>query len=79
MVQVSINKHFEILTIKQIGSTKSNENSEKSYKNRKRLCDLYPKLTRKDFKVIKFIGRGSFSIINLAELKENGKLYALKQ
>mmetsp|Transcript_16821 Transcript_16821/g.18741 ORF Transcript_16821/g.18741 Transcript_16821/m.18741 type:complete len:223 (-) Transcript_16821:873-1541(-) len=60
-------------------STKSNENSEKNSSTPKRLCEAYPQMSRKDFEVLKFIGKGSFSMINLAKFKENDKLYALKQ
>ncbi|CAI2365413.1 unnamed protein product [Moneuplotes crassus] len=47
--------------------------------NSPRLCELYPDISINDFEIIKFIGRGSFSVINLANFTKDNQNYALKQ
>lgn len=44
-----------------------------------RLCEIYPDIVAEDFETIKFIGRGSFSVVNLAKFIRNDEKYALKQ
>jgi len=43
-----------------------------------RMYELRPAIITEDFEIIKFLGRGGFSIVNLVKWKHDGKEYALK-
>ena len=65
-------------------STSPSKNNDYSLEEFKVECKLlYQKDSKKvslsSFKIIKKIGKGSFGIIYLVEMVENGKIYALKQ